>query len=122
MQKQAAPAWKPAVDFDRCYLFVCNDQIGRVFLSAELYWLMGRPKAVNWHAAEGGVALSVPYRPGANSLPVRASLGGQPYVTSRDLGRIIGLGGRLYYDYDERIRGPGGKFGPRVFYFRRVKS
>ncbi len=116
---QKTPAWKPAVEFDRCYLFVCNDQVSRVFLSTELYWLMGRPKAVNWYAVEGGVALSVPYRPDANSLPVKVGSGSQPHFTSRELGRIIGLGGKLFYDYDERTRGPGGKFGPRVFYFRK---
>ncbi|MGB9887906.1 MAG: hypothetical protein ACPLRW_13075 [Moorellales bacterium] len=122
-QKQTAgAAWKPAVDFNKCYLSVCKDLPYRVYLSRELYWLMGRPKFVRWWAEEGTVVVSVPYRPGKDILPIRISSSGQPYVTSRNLGELIGLGNKLYYDYDERIRGPGGKFGPRVFYFRTARS
>lgn len=108
--------WKPAVEFDRCYLSVYRSRLSRVYLSREAYWLMGRPKFVAAKIQGDVVALS-PAGQGAG-LPVRFTPAGQPYVVCRELGKAIGPDNRAVYDYDEQVR-ERGRFGARVFYFKK---
>jgi hypothetical protein len=113
----AGAPWRPAIEFDRCYLSVYCDRPNRVYLSREAYWLMGRPKLVRALVQGGVVALS-PSDPARGGLPVRFNPAWQPYVVCRELGEAIGPGNRAVYDYDEQVR-ERGRFGARLFYFKK---
>lgn len=111
--------WRPAVEFDKCYLSVYHDHPARVYLSREAYWLMGRPKWIRVSLDRGTMALS-PSSADRGGLPVQLNPAGQPYIVHRELGACIGPGGRAVYDYDEQVR-VCGRFGARLFYFTKKK-
>lgn len=109
--------WRPAVDFGKCYLSVSHDRLSRVYLSREVYWLMGRPKWVNVEVGENTVAIS-PSDAQRGGLPIKLNPAGQPYIVHHLLGSRIGPGNRVLFDYDEQVRDARGRFaGPRKFYF-----
>lgn len=90
--------WKPAVSFDKCYLSVYPGKNKLVYLTREVYALMGRPRKLVVHPIGSKVVLSPSRKYGTD---VMFGVGGQPYIVCPEASRIIGPGNRAYYSYDE---------------------
>jgi len=114
--------YRPAISFDRCYLSVYPGKSGKVYLTRELYWLMGRPRKVNAMVIGDRIILSAGVKYGYDVVFMK---GKQPYIVSPEVSKAIGPGNRAYYSYDEEDYGfydnKWKQYRKRRYYYFRVK-
>jgi len=109
--------WKPAIDFDECYLAVYSGKGTCVYISREAYELLGRPRKVVVSLKGDTISLSPARKHGTD---VHFNRTKQPYIIHRLAGRAIGPGNKAYFDYDERRRDEKRRL--RYFFYFLVRS
>lgn len=110
---------RPSISFDQCYLSVYESKAGLVYMTKELYSLMGRPARILFTLMGRTVVLSPARKYG---LEVAFNTNGQPFVHSLELSKAIGPGHKAYYSYDESDYDIYGRGGKRTYFYFRISS
>ena len=108
-------SWKPAVQFDRCFLSVYRGR--KVYMTVEAYNMMGRPKKVVVFIMGRTVCLS-PAR--VHGTDVKFTQSGQPFIFHNEASKAIGPGSRAFYSHDEVDYDLDRRSKRRYFYFKRA--